>query len=175
MADLNSVNIIGRLTRDAELKYTTGGMAIANFSIAVNRRRKSGDQWTDEVSFFDINLFGKAAEGLKQYLLKGKQVGICGELRQDRWEKDGQSHSRVYIVANDIQLLGGNSNSGSSNYSGSNGYNNNGYSGNQAGNSQGFNQNNNQSSFSSNFGGGNDSYDPGSSFSDSSFPEDIPF
>jgi len=165
MADLNSVNIIGRLTRDADLKYTSGGMAISNFSIAVNRRRKNGDQWVDEVSFFDINLFGKSAESLKQYLLKGKQVGICGELRQDRWEKDGQSHSRVYIVANDIQLLGGNgTGSGSGNYGSSNG---------GSSNYQGSNQN-----YSNSFSARKDSgeqYDPGSSYNDSSFPEDIPF
>ena len=86
MADLNHVTLIGRLTRDAELKYTPGGLAISSFSIAVNRRRKNGDQWIDEVSYFDINLYGKAAESLKQYLLKGKQVAVDGELRQDRWE-----------------------------------------------------------------------------------------
>ena len=164
MADLNSVNIIGRLTRDADLKYTQGGMAISNFSIAVNRRKKTGEQWTDEVSFFDVNLFGKAADSLKQYLLKGKQVAICGELRQDRWEKDGQSHSRVYIVANDIQLLGGNSNgSSSSSY-------NNGSNGNA--NMGGYNQN------KSSFAPRNEvpeQYDPGSSFTDASFPDDIPF
>ena len=165
MADLNSVNIIGRLTRDADLKYTSAGYAISNFSIAVNRRRKNGDQWVDEVSFFDINLFGKPAESLKQYLLKGKQVGICGELRQDRWEKDGQSHSRVYMVANDIQLLGGNgTGSGSGTYGSSNG---------GLSNYQGSNQN-----YSNSFSARTDSgeqYDPGSSYNDSSFPEDIPF
>ena len=109
MADLNHVTLIGRLTKDAELKYTQGGLAISNFSIAVNRRRKSGDQWIDEVSYFDINLYGKPAGSLKQYLTKGKQIAVDGELRQDRWEKDGQNHSRVVIVANNVQLLGGNS------------------------------------------------------------------
>lgn len=168
MADLNSVNIIGRLTRDADLKYTSGGMAISNFSIAVNRRRKNGDQWVDEVSFFDVNLFGKSADTLKQYLLKGKQVGICGELRQDRWEKDGQSHSRVYIVANDIQLLGGNgTGSGSSNYSSS---------GNGGSSYQGYNQNNSTgSSFSPRKETASDQFDPGSSYNDSSFPDEVPF
>ena len=132
MADLNHVTLIGRLTRDAELKYTPGGLAISSFSIAVNRRRKNGDQWVDEVSYFDINLYGKPAESLKQYLTKGKQVAVDGELRQDRWEKDGQNHSRIYIAANNVQLLGGNT--GSSNYSNAGGYapaNN---------NSQGYNQ-----------------------------------
>ena len=108
--DLNSVILIGRLTRDVELKYTSGGMAIASFAIAVNRRRKNGAQWVEEASFFDINLFGKSAEGLKQYLVKGKQVAIEGELRQDRWEQDGQPRSKVVVVANNVQLLGGHGN-----------------------------------------------------------------
>lgn len=109
MADINRVSLIGRLTRDAELKYTQGGLAISNFAIAVNRRSKSGDEWVEVVSYFDINLYGKPAESLKQYLTKGKQIAVDGELRQDRWEKDGQNHSRVVIVANNVQLLGGNS------------------------------------------------------------------
>ena len=61
MTDLNHVMLIGRLTRDAELKYTSGGFAISNFSIAVNRRRKNGEQWVEEANFFDITLYGKSA------------------------------------------------------------------------------------------------------------------
>ena len=113
-ADLNHVTLIGRLTRDAELKYTSGGFAVSNFSVAVNRRRKSGDQWMEEASFFEINLYGKSAENLKPYLTKGKQVALDGELRQDRWEQDGQSRSKVVIVANNVQLLGGSPSGGSS-------------------------------------------------------------
>ncbi|MDR0709436.1 MAG: single-stranded DNA-binding protein [Spirochaetaceae bacterium] len=109
MADINHVVLVGRLTRDAELKYTAGGQAVCKFSIAVNRRKKSGDQWVDEANFFDIVLWGRQGESLSQYLLKGKQVGIEGELRQDRWEQDGQNRSKVEIVANNLQLLGGNS------------------------------------------------------------------
>jgi single-strand DNA-binding protein len=107
MADLNHVTLIGRLTRDAELKYTASGQAVCKFSVAVNRRKKSGDQWVDEPSFFDIVLWGKQGESLNQYLVKGKQVGVEGELRQDRWEQDGQNRSKVEIVANNLQLLGG--------------------------------------------------------------------
>jgi single-strand DNA-binding protein len=112
MADVNHVIIIGRLTRDAELKYTAAGFAISNFSIAVNRRRKNGDQWVEEANYFDVNLFGKSAEGLKQYLVKGKQIAVEGELKQDRWEQDGQARSKVVITANNVQLLGGGQNSG---------------------------------------------------------------
>ena len=107
MADVNHVIIIGRLTRDIVLKYTNGGMAIGSFSIAVNRRTKKGEQWVEEASFFDVSLFGKSAEGLAQYLTKGKQVAVEGELRQDRWQQDGQPRSKVTIAASNVQLLGG--------------------------------------------------------------------
>jgi single-strand DNA-binding protein len=114
MADLNHVTLIGRLTRDAELKYTSGGQAVCKFSIALNRRRKNGDQWEDEANFFDIVLWGRQGEALNQYLVKGKMVGVEGELRQDRWQQDGQNRSKVEIVATNLQLLGGGSGGGSS-------------------------------------------------------------
>jgi single-strand DNA-binding protein len=107
VADINHVVLVGRLTRDAELKYTAGGQAVCKFSLAINRRRKSGDQWVDEANFFDIVLWGRQGEALSQYLVKGKMVGVDGELRQDRWEQDGQNRSRVEIVAANIQLIGG--------------------------------------------------------------------
>jgi single-strand DNA-binding protein len=108
MADLNHVVLIGRLTRDAELKITAGGQAVCKFSIAVNRRRKNGDQWEDEANFFDIVVWGRQGESLSQYLVKGKMVGVDGELRQDRWQQqDGQNRSKVEIVATNLQLLGG--------------------------------------------------------------------
>jgi single-strand DNA-binding protein len=107
MVDLNHVVLIGRLTRDAELKFTASGQAVCKFSIAVNRRKKSGDNWIDEPNFFDIVLWGRQGESLNQYLVKGKLVGVDGELRQDRWEQDGQNRSKVEIVAANLQLLGG--------------------------------------------------------------------
>ena len=107
MADINRVVLVGRLTRDAELKYTASGQAVCKFSVAVNRRRKNGDQWEDEASYFDIVLWGRQGESLNQYLVKGKAVGIDGELRQERWQQDGQNRSKVEIVAGNIQLLGG--------------------------------------------------------------------
>ncbi|MDR1586508.1 MAG: single-stranded DNA-binding protein [Treponema sp.] len=107
MADLNHVVLIGRLTRDAELKYTANGQAVCKFSIAVNRRRKNGDQWEDEANFFDVVVWGRQGESLSQYLVKGKMVGVDGELRQDRWQQDGQNRSKVEIIANYLQLLGG--------------------------------------------------------------------
>jgi single-strand DNA-binding protein len=104
---INHVVLVGNLTRNAELKYTNSGMAISTFAIAVNMRRKKDEQWVDEAHFFDIEYFGKAAEAVNQYLVKGKQVGVEGSLRQDRWEKDGQARSKVKITASNLMLLGG--------------------------------------------------------------------
>ena len=109
MKDINQVTLVGRLTRDPELKYATSGTAILGFDIAVNRSVKKGDNWTDEASFFNCTLFGKQAEAVSKYMEKGKQVAVAGELTQDRWERDGQKHSRVKIICNSLQLLGGKS------------------------------------------------------------------
>jgi single-strand DNA-binding protein len=101
MKDVNCIFLIGRLTRDAELKYLNDGKAVTKLSMAVNGF-KDGD-----VSFFDLVLWGKVGEALKQYLVKGKQIGISGELKQQRWEYEGKKQSRVVININDLQLLGG--------------------------------------------------------------------
>jgi len=143
MADLNHVVLIGRLTRDAEIKYTAGGQAVCKFSIAVNRRKKVGDQWEDEANFFDIVLWGKQGESLQSYLVKGKMVGIDGELRQDRWQQDGQNRSKVEIIANYLQLLGGGQSGDKQNYQGQGGGSEGSYSqpkdsGSSAGSSDGF-------------------------------------
>lgn len=105
--DVNHVVLIGRLTRDAEYKVLPSGQGVCNFSIAVNRRKKTGDQWEDEANYFDIVLWGKQADSINRYLVKGKQIGVDGELRQDRWQQDGQNRSKVVISANNVQLLGG--------------------------------------------------------------------
>lgn len=112
MTDLNHVTLIGRLTRDVgsderSFGYLQNGQARANLSIAVNRSVKKNEQWVDEVSYFDVTLWGKQAESLKPYLLKGKQIAVEGYLKQERWEKDGQKNSRVSITAINVQLLGG--------------------------------------------------------------------
>lgn len=107
MADLSIAVLVGRLTRDSELKYTSGGSPICSFSVATSSRKKNGDQWIDEASFWDIELWGKQGESLNQYLVKGKQVAIEGSMRQDRWEKDGQPRMKVVVNANTVQLLGG--------------------------------------------------------------------
>jgi len=108
MADINTVVLVGRLVRDAELKYTNNGLAITEFSIAVNTRVKQGDQWADEANFFDVTSFGRQGEAIQRYLVKGKSVGIEGRLKQDKWQnQDGQNRTKIRIVANNVMLLGG--------------------------------------------------------------------
>jgi single-strand DNA-binding protein len=97
---------VGRLTRDAELKYTPSNTAICTFAIATDSRQKRNDQWVEEASFWDVDLWGKLAESLNQYLIKGKLVGVSGSLRIDAWEKDGVKHSKVKINAQEVQLVG---------------------------------------------------------------------
>ena len=126
--DTNIVVLVGRLTRDCELRFLNSGTAVGRFSLAVNRMKRSGDQREEEVSFFDITVWGKQAEVLNPYLTKGRQVCIQGELRQSRWEQDGQSRSKIEVVANNVQLLGGssggNASSGGADYRGSQNQNN---------------------------------------------------
>ena len=107
MTDINRVFIVGRLTRDSDLKYTNSGTPVCKFSVACNRSVKHGDKWQDEASFFDVTAWSKLGENLSKYLVKGKQVAVEGHLQQSRWEKDGATHSKVEIVADSIQLLGG--------------------------------------------------------------------
>lgn len=107
--DYNKITLIGRLTRDIDLKYTTTGTAIGAVSLASNRSVKKQDNWETEVSYFDANIYGRMAENLKPYLIKGKIILIAGRLKQDRWEKDGQKFSRIKIEVEEVQLLGGKS------------------------------------------------------------------
>lgn len=107
MSDVNHVILIGRLTRDAELKYTSGGSAVCKFALAVGKKYKKDDQYVEETSFFDVTLWGKLGESINQYLTKGKQVAVEGELKQDRWEQDGQARSKVSVTASNVMLLGG--------------------------------------------------------------------
>ena len=162
MTDLNHVVLIGRLTQDLgsderSFGYVGNGQARANVSIAVNRSKKNGDQWVDEVNYFNITIWGKTAENLKPYLTKGKQICVEGHLKQDRWEKDGQKQSRVTIVADQVQLLGGRGDNSQS--SGS------------AGGAPRFQPANNAGQ--GGFQGGYSSEPYGDTGSD--FPEDIPF
>jgi single-strand DNA-binding protein len=110
MASYNRVIVVGNLTRDPELQYTGGGQAVCKFSIACNERYtdKSG-QKVEKVHFFDVTAWAKTAELVSQYLKKGRSALVEGKLAQDRWDdKDsGAKRSKVYIVAERVQFLGG--------------------------------------------------------------------
>lgn len=103
---MNTVCLIGNLTRDPEVRYTQAGMPITSFGIAFNGRRKEGDQWVDHPHFFDVKAWGERFERLAEHLAKGSKVGITGTLEQERWEKDGQNRSKVVINARDITFAG---------------------------------------------------------------------
>lgn len=106
MASYNRVILVGNLTRDPELRYIPSGTAVSDIGLAVNDRIKRGDQWVDEVTFVDITLWGRTAEIANEYLSKGSPVLIEGRLKLDRWEKDGQKHSKLKVVGDKLQMLG---------------------------------------------------------------------
>ena len=110
MPNLNKVMLMGNLTRDVEMTYTPKGMAIGKFGLAVNRKYKteSGEQ-KDETTFVDITLFGRTAEIASQYLSKGKPAFIEGRLQLDTWDdkQSGQKRSKLYVVGDAMQLIGG--------------------------------------------------------------------
>lgn len=118
MKDLNRVVLIGRLTKDVELRYSNSGVCFGHFSVAVNRSRKTESGYADEVSFFECDIVGKTAESLSTYLRKGKQIAIEGELVQQRWQQDGINRSKVTVFVHQVQLLGGNQSNESVNYGG---------------------------------------------------------
>lgn len=110
--NIDSVVLIGNLTHDISEKdfgYVGNekGTARLSFNIAVNDYKKVNGEYTNVAYFFDVVLWGKQAENIKPYLTKGKTVGVSGKLIQDRWEKDSQKFSKVYINADNVQLLGG--------------------------------------------------------------------
>jgi single-strand DNA-binding protein len=106
MASYNRVILVGNLTRDPELRYIPSGTAVSDIGLAVNDRIKRGDQWVDETTFVDITLWGRTAEIANEYLSKGSPVLIEGRLKLDRWEKDGQKHSKLKVVGDKLQMLG---------------------------------------------------------------------
>ena len=107
MNSLNTVALVGRVTADVKLQFTGRDMPYIFFSVAVNRSVKKGDQYEEEASYIDCQLYGKSAEALEKWLTKGKLVSLEGSLRQNRWEKDGQKFSKLVVVVRELQLLGG--------------------------------------------------------------------
>lgn len=108
MAGLNRVMLIGRLCRDPEIRYSKSGTAVANFSIATNESwRDQQGQKQERVEFHSLVAFGKQAEVLGKYLVKGSQVYIEGKLQTRQYDKEGQAHYATEIVVQDFTFLGG--------------------------------------------------------------------
>jgi single-strand DNA-binding protein len=108
MASFNKVILVGNLTRDPELRYTPKGVAIAKLGLAVNRVWKTETGETkEEVTFVDIDAFGKQAETIGQYLKKGRPLLVEGRLRLDQWDdkQTGQKRSRLGVVLESFQFL----------------------------------------------------------------------
>ena len=106
MVSFNKVILMGNLTRDPEIRYNPNGTAVANFSLALSRKYKQGEEYKEEVSYIDIVVFGKQAENCGQYLSKGRGALVEGRLQQRRWETDdGQKRSKVEVVANSVQFM----------------------------------------------------------------------
>src|ERR1700755_3527009 len=107
MASFNRVILVGNLTRDPELRYIPSGTAVTDIGLAVNDRVKRGDQWVEEATVVDVTLWGRAAGTRNECLSKGSPVLIEGRLKLDRWEKEGQKHSKLKVVGERLQMLGG--------------------------------------------------------------------
>lgn len=107
MPSVNKVFQMGNLTREPELRYTPSGAAVCNFSIAVNQKYTSNGEQKEEVSFFEIQVWGKQAESCSKYLAKGSSAFIEGRLKQETWQdKDtGQNRSKIIIVAERVQFM----------------------------------------------------------------------
>jgi len=109
MASFNKVILVGNLTRDPELRYTPKGTAIAKIGVAVNRvwTNEAGEK-KEEVTFVDVDVFGRTAENVGQYMRKGRPILIEGRLRLDQWDdkQTGQKKSRLGVVAETVQFLG---------------------------------------------------------------------
>ncbi len=107
MVAFNRVILAGNLTRDPEIRYLPSGVSVTSFSLAINFRYKSNNELKEEVSFFDVVVFGKLGENCAEYLAKGRPVLVEGRLRQRRWEQEGVKRSKIEIVADGVQFLGG--------------------------------------------------------------------
>ena len=111
---INRVNISGNLTRDPELRTTTGGTHVLSFGVAVNDRRRNQQtgEWEDVPNFIDCVMFGTRGEAVSRYLTKGSKVAIEGKLRYSSWERDGQRRSKIEVIVDEIEFLSRNTQGG---------------------------------------------------------------
>ena len=103
---INRVVLTGNLTRDSELRKTSTDMPVLSFGLAVNERRKKGEEWVDYANFVDCVIFGKRAEGLSKVLKKGGRIAVEGKLRYSTWEtEEGQKRSKLEVITDEIVLF----------------------------------------------------------------------
>jgi len=99
----NSITLTGNLTRDPELRFTTGGRGVASFGLAVNRRYQVNGEWQEQVSFFNIVCWGDLGENVAATLTKGSRCIVSGRLEQRSWEtNDGEKRSVVEVIADEV-------------------------------------------------------------------------
>lgn len=107
MVRFNKVIVGGNLVRDPEIRFLPSGLSVTNFTVAVNHSYRQENEQKEEVSYFDVVVFGKQGESCAEYLSKGRAVLVEGRLRQRRWEsEEGQRRSKIEIVAQQVQFLG---------------------------------------------------------------------
>jgi len=108
MANFNKVILAGNLTRDPQLSYLPSNMPVVEFGMAINKKwRAQSGEMRESVCFVDLRCYGKQAETINQYMAKGKQILVEGQLRLDQWEaKDGGKRSKLYVVVDTFQFLG---------------------------------------------------------------------
>lgn len=108
MRGFNKVVLMGNLTRDPELRSTPSGQQVASFSLAVNRTWKNANgEQQEAVDYVDCNAWGKAGEIISQYMQKGRGILVSGRLQQRSWEQDGQKRSKIEVVVEDFNFVGG--------------------------------------------------------------------
>ena len=115
MSDLNEVVLSGRLTRDAELRYTPNGTAVTDIIVASNRIWSKDSEKQEEATFVDVTIWGKQAESLAKYMTKGRHVMLTGRLKLNKWEtEDGDKRSKLTVTAEKVNLTPGGNSGGSS-------------------------------------------------------------
>ena len=118
-SNINVVCVTGNLTRDPELRHLGSGTAVCKLRIAVNTRRKDGNEWVDKPNYFDVTVWGGQGENCATYLSKGRPVAIQGRLEWREWQNDnGDKRQAVEIIADSVQFLGSRGDSGGSGGSG---------------------------------------------------------
>lgn len=110
---MNCVQLLGRLSRDPELRYTASNVAVCNLTIVDNKKYKDGaGEWQEKVSFIEATAWAGKAENIAKYFRKGQRIAVVGELEQETWEQQGQKRSKLKVRVNDFDFCESQSSSG---------------------------------------------------------------